>query len=288
MPIRPVAFGTFAFAALVLAGPAWAQSLGASPSVPESSPAPSASPAPQPAKQTAAPAAPPAPPALPNADDGAISERPAQYAPAPSHWPAGDEGRRARAILDVLATRERTIRLTSAYGGLIGGATILGLGVLAETREISTAPSFWILGGSVAALGISSLVLRGPLETLSIHAESQSDAALRESWGAAARAARKDRLFGGWLSVGLGAGAAIAGTTLAAGAGDMTSKARTGWSAGLLVGGGVMAGAGIAALLIRSPAEDGYQSAYGTEAPPLTLGLTPLPGGGAVSVSGTF
>jgi hypothetical protein len=90
------------------------------------------------------------------------------------------------------------------------------------------------------------------------------------------------------MGVGLGASAAIAGATLAAGAGDMTSQARTGWSVGLLVGGGVLAGAGISSLLIRTPAEDGYRAAYGSEAPPLTLGIAPLPGGGAVSVSGTF
>jgi hypothetical protein len=126
------------------------------------------------------------------------------------------------------------------------------------------------------------------LESLASHAETQSEAALREGWGAAARAARNDRRFGGWISVGMGTGAAVAGASLAAGAGDMSSETRTGWSVGLLVGGGVMAGVGIASLIIRSPAEDGYQAAYGSEVPPLNVGVAPLPGGGAVSVSGRF
>ena len=257
MPIRSVAFGSFAWAVLVTVAPAWAQ---ASP-----------------------------PSALPTTEEAAVSKRSPQVAPAPIQAGVDDEGERARAILDALASREHTLRVRSAYGGIIAGATTLGLGVIVETQsERSAGPWLWILGGSLALHGVTALALRGPMESLAMHAEAQSDAALREGWGAAARAARSDRLFGGWTSIGLGTCAAIAGTSFAAGAGDMSSQARTGWSAGLLVGGGVMAGVGILTLLIRSPAEDGYQAAYGSEAPPLSLGVAPLPGGGAVNASGRF
>ena len=142
------------------------------------------------------------------------------------------------------------------------------------------------LGSSFMLHGVSSLAPQGPLESLASHAETQSDAASPRGLGAAARAARNDRRFGGWISIGLGTCAAVAGASLAAGAGNMSSETRTGWSVGPR-GGGVMAGAGIASLIIRSPAEDGYQAAYGSEAPPPNVARA-LPGGGAVSVSGRF
>jgi len=58
--------------------------------------------------------------------------RPPQYALAPIEVAAHDEGKRARAILDALASRERTLRLKNAYGWVIAGATTLGIGVFTE------------------------------------------------------------------------------------------------------------------------------------------------------------
>jgi hypothetical protein len=213
----------------------------------------------------------------------------AQDAPVPAAAAREDEGMRARAVLDAFAAREHTIRIVGSYAGLIGGATTFGFGIAAESRYPRTfSPGFWIFGSTLLVDGVVGLLTRGPLESLAEHAGSQTDAALREGWAASARAAKRGRQIGGWMSVGLGTGAMAAGTALALGATDLSDTARTGWSAGLLIAGGITAGMGTATLLVKSETELGYQAAYGAEPPPVTVGFAPLPGGGAVSLAGTF
>ena len=282
MAIRTVAFGSFAFAALVTSMPAWAQSAPSLPAAQSGDPAPSPAPLPP----GAAPASTTQAPSQPDAIEPAKS--PVRYAPMPAAA-IDEEGARARAVLDALAVREHSMRVVGSYGALVGGAAVAGLGIAAESRYPRTfSPAFWILSGSLVVNGVAGLLTRGPLESLADRAGGQSDAALREGWAAAARSAERQRQIGGWISVGLGAGTLATGAALALGATSMEDKARTGWSGGLLVAGGIMSGTGVATLLIKTETEFGYRAAYGSDPPPLTVGIAPLPGGGAVSLAGTF
>jgi hypothetical protein len=202
-----------------------------------------------------------------------------------------EEGARARAILDALASRERSRRLTGSYIQLIAGAATLGAATVAQAQSHDTyGPAAWIIGGSFALHGVIGLVTQGPLESLAGHASMQSDAALRDSWGAMARSARSDRLFEGWLSVGMGTLVMGTGTAIGIDADTRGSAERTGWSVGLLLAGAACTGVGIATLLVPSGVEVGYQAAYRTEPtpPPMRVGVAPLPGGATLSLGGTF
>lgn len=288
---RTVAFGSFAFAALTLSTAANAQT---SQGQTETSPAASAATAPvAPAPVAPAPvvananAPSAAPVALPRSDVDPLAKRPPQY--GTESIGTSEEGRRARAILEVLASRERTARLTGAYTGFVLGAATLGVSTAVELqsdRSIGAWP--WIIGGSFVLSGVTGLLTRGPLESVAENAGSQSDAALRDTWQATANSARNTRIFGAWMNTGLGAVAIATGTAVAAGAVDMDRDHRVGWSVGLLAGGGALATAGVIGHFVKTDAEKGFQEAYGGESHALSVGVAPLPGGGAISLSGKF
>jgi hypothetical protein len=261
MLVRTVIFGSVALAVLVTPISAQAQ--------------PSS-------KATAEPA--------PSAESEMIAPQPPRYA-ASSSVTSEEEGKRARKVLDALASRERSLRVAGSYAGLIVGATTLGVGVVAETQSDKTyGIPIWIIGGTFVFHGVLGLVTRGPLETLASQADAESDAGLRDRWGSMARSARSERQVEGWLNVALGTMAVGAGTALAVGAGDLTSGERTGWSVAMLFTGGAVAGVGVASLITLSEAELGYRAAYGAAPPPppMRVGFGALPGGGAFSLRGTF
>lgn len=276
MTLPTVAVGAIALTTFV-AGPALAQSAPPAPPQPPSALPPVAGPS----------GIPPSPAPSPAARPEAIAQPPVQYSAAPPIAP-DDDGRHAHEVLDALAARERIVRLTGAYGGMIAGVAVVGAGLVGETQNDRSYAGLYIVGGTLALTGALGLISRGPLETLSSQAASQSAAGLRDSWAAMARSARNVRQFAGWTGIGLGTAALAGGTAIAAGAGDMTSNQRAGWSLGLLISGAVIAGGSVGTLFIPSNTEMGYEAAYGAPAPPYSVGVAPLPGGGAISVSGTF
>jgi uncharacterized protein (DUF1786 family) len=70
----------------------------------------------------------------------------------------------------------------------------------------------------------------------------------------------------------------------------MAQKTKEGWAVGLLFASGAFIGGGVVTLAVKSDMELGYRAAYGADAdaPPLTVGIAPVPGGGAVSLRGAF
>jgi hypothetical protein len=202
-----------------------------------------------------------------------------------------DDGKHARQTLEAFALREQTTRIVGSYGLFITGGAMVGVGLLADLKyDESYGQVIWIAGTLVSVTGLLTLFKEGPLETFSGKATSMTPSALREEWATQARKAQSERKIGGIVSMGLGVVAAGAGAAIAAGAGDMSQQTKEGWAVGLLLVGGAFIGGGVVTMAVKSDMELGYRAAYGADAdaPPITVGFAPVPGGGALSLRGAF
>jgi hypothetical protein len=205
--------------------------------------------------------------------------------------PASDDGKHARQTLDAFALREQSARVVGSYGLFITGAAMVGAGLLADLQyEESYGQVLWIAGTLVSVSGLLTLVTKGPLETFSSKATSMTPSVLREEWATRARKTQSERQIGGIVSIGLGVVAGGAGAAIAAGAGEMAQKTKEGWAVGLLFAGGAFIGGGVVTIAVKSDMELGYRAAYGADAdaPPIRVGIAPVPGGGALSLRGAF
>jgi len=282
MRIGTILIGAVVAATLSAASPAAAQSAPAEGATPPASTPPASTPA----------GTPPV-----GAQPESTAKQPPVYAPtAPPAVttgtpPLSDDGKHARQTLEAFALREQSTRIVGSYGMLITGAATVGAGLLADLHyDESYGQVLWIAGTLVSVGAVVNLVREGPLETFSSKATSMTPSALREEWATRARKAQSERQIGGIVSIGLGVVAAGAGAAIAAGAGDMREEVKEGWAVGLLFAGGAFIGGGVITMAVKSDAELGYRAAYGADADaaPITVGVTPVPGGGALSLRGVF
>ena len=205
--------------------------------------------------------------------------------------PLSDDGKHARQTLEAFALREQSTRVVGSYGLFITGGAMVGVGLLADLHyEESYGQVIWIAGTLVSVTGLLTLFKAGPLETFSSKATSMTPTALREEWATQAHKAQSERQIGAIVSIGLGVVAAGAGAAIAAGAGDIAQQTKEGWAVGLLLASSAFIGGGVVTMAVKSDMELGYRAAYGADADasPITVGIAPVPGGGALSLRGAF
>jgi hypothetical protein len=81
------------------------------------------------------------------------------------------------------------------------------------------------------------------------------------------------------------------GAAIAAGLGDLERPAKQDWTTVLVVFGGALIGQGVVSLLVESPFETSYRTAYGTDSSAheaLSVNIAPTVGGAAVSLHAAF
>ena len=91
--------------------------------------------------------------------------------------------------------------------------------------------------------------------------------------------------------MGLGALSIGGGAAIAAGLGDLDRTAKQDWTTVLVVFGGALIGQGLLSLLVESPFETSYRTAYGSDSSvheALSLNIAPTLGGAAVSLHAAF
>lgn len=191
---------------------------------------------------------------------------------------------------------DRKERLVSGLVMLGAGASIASVGVVQSMSDSQRSRDWGLVlttaGGMltwVAVLNFFPPLGDTPNETLHWHLANRrgrvpADRLVSEmetKWYAAAKRARNGRTILGGIFAGLGVGAATTGAI------GLTQDWKTTISAGLIVGGALLAGAGALGLLLPSTIESGW--AAHTKPKALKLGAAPLPGGGfALSLSGQF
>jgi hypothetical protein len=205
----------------------------------------------------------------------------------------------------VHAENSRSMRLAGGTSSLIVGATLIGMGLVAEQAWDQTYGTVLWVSGTVTALG-GGLALVFPTDaerTAEEHGvyftkapSAEQEAALEQSWAVAAEKARGGRK--------LGAGIALAFSAIAIGSGigvlasNMKEEPRHTWSTVLLVGGGVFGASGVATLMLETPTESSYAAFMAARGkspkspagavPAFRIAAAPLPNGGFVGVSAVF
>jgi hypothetical protein len=206
----------------------------------------------------------------------------------------------------VHADYTRSLRLAGGTSSLIVGASLIGMGLVAEQAWDETYGTVLWVSGSVTALG-GGLALVFPTEVertaeehgvyFSSNPTPEQEASLEQSWAAAAVRAKGGRKLGAGIAFGFSAVAIGSGIVVLTS--DMKEGPRHTWGTVLLVGGGVFGASGIASLMLETPTESSYaaflaargkpgKKAATNARPTFRLGAGPLPNGGFVSVSGVF
>ena len=192
----------------------------------------------------------------------------------------------------MLADREESGRVAGAYSMFISGAAAITAGVIADAvYDRYYGKPLWIIGTIVEVGGLLSLFRAGTFERLARDADAYTAEQLQSQWSQRALLARKGRKIGGAASLVLGALTIGTGAAIAGGLGDLKGERKQDWTIALVsVGGGVM-GSGLVSLLVESPLESAYRSAYGTEPDgtnPVTLNVAPTLGGAALQLRANF
>lgn len=230
---------------------------------------------------------------------------PAQEPPAVEAAPMSDELPRLRLALEDVAEGERSHRL---WGGVLGlglGAALIPAGLVVMGREagntkVAETEGYILLGVGIGAAigGVLNFFIERPVSQLLSTLDEQQRAgvahdkivaAVLAEWREAAESARLWRTIGGWVS--LVGGVVIAGI----GAGFAFMEPQEDFphqythAAVLGVGGAICALFGLQELLVRrEPVEHGYRAFSAARSSAPSLGLAPLPGGAAVSLSAQF
>jgi hypothetical protein len=203
------------------------------------------------------------------------------------------------------ADSARSTRYAAAGSSLILGAALIGTGIAAEKAwDESYGTVVWVSGIVVAAGGAFGLVFRTEVEQMAdeqgVYVTTaptpEQEATLERKWAEAADKGRSVRYLGAGISFAFSAIALGVGIGIVAS--DMNEGPRHAWGTVLLTGAGAFAGAGVATLVMETPAEASYgafaaargKAPKGLEssAPTWRFGAAPLQRGGLVSVSTDF
>lgn len=201
------------------------------------------------------------------------------------------DDRRAAALLTALSEEARDQKAAGGWSTIALGAAFVAAGVLVDSEyDAAYGPALWLGGVSAMAAGISTLLVRPPIQDF---ADEMGPAPvnLEAEWRARAEQAESERNTAVILDLGLGVGGATAATIFAAGAGDMPQSDRSKWVAlTAMLGGAGFAGA-LYNILLESPIESGYRLAYPeptTAAQPISVKVSTVRKGGALKLYGTF
>jgi hypothetical protein len=202
-----------------------------------------------------------------------------------------DDDRRAAAVLAALGEQAGEFKTVSSWSRVIAGVALTTTGILVDSRyDASYGPTFWITGVALIANGLTSLLVRPPIEIFADEV-GPSPAGLEAKWRARAAEAKSRRQTVGIIELGVGVTGATAATILAAGVGDLSREDRSKWVALTAAASGIGFASGLHHLLVESDIENGYAVAYpATTAAARTVdvGVAPLPNGGAVQLQATF
>jgi hypothetical protein len=202
-----------------------------------------------------------------------------------------NDDRRAAAVLATLGEQAGELKTVSGWSTVIVGVAFTTTGILVDNRyDASYGPAFWLGGVALIANGLTSLLIRPPIETFADEVGS-SPAGLEATWRARAAEAKSRRETIGIVELGVGATGAIAATIFAAGVGDLSREDRSQWVTLMAVAGGAGFASGLYRLLVESDIENGYAVAYPettAAARTVDVGVAPLPNGGGVQLQGTF
>jgi hypothetical protein len=198
----------------------------------------------------------------------------------------------ARRVLVLLAEHGRSSRVANAYSMFIGGAAAITAGIVADSvYDRSYGRPLWIIGALAEVGGVLNLFVPSMYERMAHEAEQLSADQLQKQWLQRALAARSARRIGGVVGLGLGVVSIAGGAAVAAGLGEMERATKQDWTTVLSVFGGALMGQGLVSLLVESPFETSYRTAYGRDLAAheaLSLNIAPTVGGASVSLRSTF
>lgn len=206
---------------------------------------------------------------------------------------ASEDDQRAAAVLTSLGQQAGESKTVGGWSTVILGAAATTTGILVDRKyDASYGTAIWIGGVSLIAGGLTSFLIRPPIESFAEEMHS-SPTELQAKWRARAAEAKSRRQTVGILDLSVGAAGAVAATVLAAGVSDLSREDRAEWVVitGLFAGGSVASG--LIRLLVESDIEKGYALAYPQTSAPeepaaVDVGLAPLPNGAAVQLFATF
>jgi hypothetical protein len=169
-----------------------------------------------------------------------------------------------RAFL-VLSRDERRRRFMGALGGVVVGATTMGVGAVVANETDTSKTPWLIIGGVTAGLSLLGIVMPSPVEMMAHkfrvaedgHTPEEAEK-LEQAWSRQADKLKKMRFSGGTASLVLGSGSLATGIAFAAGAANFNSTERATWSSVLIALGSSMMVGGIANFLVLSPTERAY------------------------------
>lgn len=192
-----------------------------------------------------------------------------------------------------MAEQAKSKRVGGTVALLSTGGAMTVAGLVADLEyDQSYGEVLWIAGAVTVGLGGINLFVRTPIEQLhGKYASGGGDEHLRAEWAALAEDARSSRTVQGFISLGIGAVGLGAAGAVAAGVGDLDDPERQDWTVALIIAGGATVGGGLAALLVQTDLEAGYNAAYGSTTEQyahLNVGVGPAPGGGYVALNGNF
>lgn len=206
--------------------------------------------------------------------------------------PTAEDATYAKRVLLQLADHERSARIAGAYSMFIGGAAAVSAGLIADfAYDRGYGRVVWIVGAAAGLGGVLNLIMAHPFERMAREAEAWSPSQLQSEWSQRALLARKARKIGGIVGLSLGALVIGGGAAIAAGLGSMEREPKQDWTTTLIVLGGAMMGGGVTSLLVESPFESSYRSAYGAEpdeSNAMTLSVAPTLSGAALSFQTSF
>lgn len=164
------------------------------------------------------------------------------------------------------ADRQRTKRIFGGAGGVIFGATTMGVGALVANKT-DTSKTPWLVGGGILS-GLSLLAMIVPSEAEQLASKARSSASghseeeaaqLLTAWKAMADSARTGRIVGNAVGLLLGAGSLGTGIALATGAGDLSDNQQAAWGGVLIGSGAALISGSVLGLFMKSDAEFTYQ-----------------------------
>jgi hypothetical protein len=222
------------------------------------------------------------PPEAPLPPDGAI-------VPSDASLGADEaEARVFRLILKDTSTASFERRLQEGSLGIIAGGALVGAGFVADGPNHSWAHSLWIGSGISALGGLAVLLIKSDVEKLYDDSAHLSEGELRQRFRAIAESAKVERRVGAVFSglVG-GAGIAVGALAIDRQFSELNEDQAKLVGGGLIVAGTSAAGEALFRWFVPTPIERGEKLAEESSLR-VTASATPLPGGAAFQVAGSF
>ncbi len=206
-----------------------------------------------------------------------------------SSAPRASEKPFLRRALDASADAEAARRFSEGTVGLVSAGVLFGFGFAAEGPDMTLSHALWVGSGIAAAGSLAALFVRTELERLRDEAPALGDRDLRRRWKRLADKAKVVRKTGAVVGVLFGGAAVTTGALVLSGElGSFDAEAETILGAALVSSGALTMGDSLVSWFVPTSVERGYQLIEQPTKPRFSVSAAPLPGGGAVSLSGRF